>query len=320
MNIQQLGYVVAVDRFRHFARAAEHCKVTQPTLSTMISRLEEELGVTLFDRTRSPVIPTATGIHIIAQARRVLEDVDQLQRLAGELSEQVEGAMRIGVIPTVAPFLLPLFLTDLIEQYPGVRINVRELTTEQIIERLRHNEIDVGILATPLGKDGIREIPLYEEPFVFYEGSNAENNTRNKGIFGPDKKYIRVEEIPLERLWLLEEGHCLRGQIQKLCDLKKKQVGNTHLIYEAGSIDSLKRLVDMNEGVTILPELATRDFSNIEKMRIKPFQEPVPARQISLVIYRDHLMERMVQVLQGSIQKNVLPLIEKSRKIEIIGV
>lgn len=320
MNIQQLGYVVAVDRFRHFAKAAEHCKVTQPTLSTMINRLEEELGVMLFDRTRSPVIPTATGMHIIAQARRVFEEVDQLHRLAGELSEEVEGVMRIGVIPTVAPFLLPLFLTDLIGKYPGVRVSVKELTTDQIVERLRHNEIDVGILATPLGRDGIKEIPLYEEPFLFYEGRNPAYTTRIDEHAGKEEAFVRVEDIPLERLWLLEEGHCLRGQIQKLCDLKKKQVGNDHLMYEAGSIDSLKRLVDMNQGVTVLPELATREFSKNEKARIKLFHEPVPARQISLAIYRDHLMERMVQVLQSSIQQHVLPLLQKNREVEIIGV
>jgi LysR family transcriptional regulator, hydrogen peroxide-inducible genes activator len=159
MNIQQLTYIISIDRFRHFARAAEHCRVTQPTLSTMLNRLEEELGVKIFDRSRSPVMPTETGKRIIAQARRILEEVDHLHRLAGEMSDQVEGELRLGVIPTVAPFLLPLFLQDLLDAYPKLRITINELTTSEIVVQLKSNMIDAGLLATPLGQEAIRELP-----------------------------------------------------------------------------------------------------------------------------------------------------------------
>jgi len=315
MNIQQLSYIIAIDRFRHFARAAEHCRVTQPTLSTMLNRLEEELGVKVFDRSRSPVMPTETGKRIIAQARRILEEVDHLHRLAGEMSDQVEGELRLGVIPTVAPFLLPLFLQELLDAYPKLRITINELTTSEIVVQLKSNMIDAGILATPLGQEAIREIPLYNEPFVVY---------RSKMLppIRPGKKQNKLlpEDLDLDRLWLLEEGHCLRSQIAALCELKKQNRTYSNLVYEAGSIDSLKRLVDSNNGITILPALAIRDFSETEMKSVQYFRDPVPARQISIVTYRHHLKERIVDVLKEEIQKRVAPLVDESRPFKILDV
>jgi LysR family transcriptional regulator, hydrogen peroxide-inducible genes activator len=315
MNIQQLTYIIAIDRFRHFARAAEHCRVTQPTLSTMLNRLEEELGVKLFDRSRSPVMPTETGKRIIAQARRILEEVDHLHRLAGEMSDQVEGELRLGVIPTVAPFLLPLFLQDLLRSYPKLRININELTTSEIVVQLKSNMIDAGILATPLGQDAIREIPLYTEPFVVY---------RSKKLApirpGKNQNNLNPEDLDLDKLWLLEEGHCLRSQIAALCELKKQNKTYSNLVYEAGSIDSLKRLVDSSGGITILPALSIRDFSETEMESVQYFRDPVPARQISIVTYRHHLKERIVDVLKEEIQKKVVPLLGESRPYKILEI
>ncbi|MDG5765856.1 LysR substrate-binding domain-containing protein [Balneolales bacterium ANBcel1] len=311
MNFQQLTYIIAIDRFRHFARAAEHCHVTQPTLSTMVNRLEEELGVKIFDRSRSPVMPTETGKRIIAQARRIREEVEHMQRLAGEMSDQVEGELRIGVIPTVAPYLLPLFLPDLLAGYPGLRVTINELTTSETIARLKSNMIDAGILATPLGQDSIRELPLYNEPFVVYRG---------KGLQPIGEKYITPNELDPDNLWLLEEGHCLRSQIAKLCELRKHKKTPNNLVYEAGSIDSLKRLVDANDGITILPELSVRDFSQQELASVQYFREPLPARQISIVTYRHHLKEQIVDVLKEEIQKKVSPLLAGDRAMEILEV
>ena len=315
MNIQQLTYIIAIDRFRHFARAAEHCRVTQPTLSTMLNRLEEELGVKLFDRSRSPVMPTETGKRIIAQARRILEEVDHLHRLAGEMSDQVEGELRLGVIPTVAPFLLPLFLQDLLRSYPKLRININELTTSEIVVQLKSNMIDAGILATPLGQDAIREIPLYTEPFVVY---------RSKKLApirpGKNQNNLNPEDLDLDKLWLLEEGHCLRSQIAALCELKKQNKTYSNLVYEAGSIDSLKRLVDSSGGITILPALSIRDFSETEMESVQYFRDPVPARQISIVTYRHHLKERIVDVLKEEIQKKVVPLLWESRPYKFLEI
>jgi len=315
MNIQQLTYIIAIDRFRHFARAAEHCRVTQPTLSTMLNRLEEELGVKVFDRSRSPVMPTETGKRIIVQARRILEEVDHLHRLAGEMSDQVEGELRIGVIPTVAPFLLPLFLQDLLASYPKLRITINELTTSEIVIQLKSNMIDAGILATPLGQDAIREVPLYTEPFVVY---------RSKKLApirpGKNQNRLNPEDLDLDKLWLLEEGHCLRSQIAALCELKKQNKTYSNLVYEAGSIDSLKRLVDSSGGLTILPALAIREFSKEGMESVQYFRDPVPARQISIVTYRHHLKERIVDVLKEEIQKKVAPMLDESRPFKILEV
>ncbi len=313
MNIQQLTYIIAIDRFRHFARAAEHCRVTQPTLSTMLNRLEAELGVKVFDRSRSPVMPTETGKKIIAQARRILEEVDHLNRLAGEMSDQVEGELRLGVIPTVAPYLLPLFLQNLLDDYPKLKITINELTTNEIVVQLKSNMIDAGILATPLGQEAIREIPLYNEPFVVYRSKAMLNSVNNS-------KLVRPEELDLDRLWLLEEGHCLRSQIAALCELKKQNRTYSNLIYEAGSIDSLKRLVDSSHGITILPALSIRDYSAEDLKLIQYFREPVPARQISIVTYRHHLKERIVDVLKAEIQKKVAPMLDESKPYKILGV
>lgn len=315
MNIQQLTYIIAIDRFRHFARAAEHCRVTQPTLSTMLNRLEEELGVKIFDRSRSPVMPTETGKRIIAQARRILEEVDHLHRLAGEMSDQVEGELRLGVIPTVAPFLLPLFLQDLLDAYPKLRITINELTTGEIVVQLKSNMIDAGILATPLGQDAIREIPLYNEPFVVYRSKKLPPIRTRK-----NQKDLLPEDLDLDRLWLLEEGHCLRSQIAALCELKKQNRTYSNLVYEAGSIDSLKRLVDSNGGITILPALSIRDYSAEELESVQFFRHPVPARQISIVTYRHHLKERIVDVLKEEIQKKVAPILNESRPLKILEV
>ncbi len=311
MNLQQLTYIIAIDRFRHFARAAEQCHVTQPTLSTMINRLEEELGVKIFDRSRSPVMPTETGKLIIAQARRIKEEVDHMHRLAGEMSDQVEGELRLGVIPTVAPFLLPLFLPNLIGQYPRLKVTINELTTNEIIQQLKSNMIDAGILATPLGQNSIREIPLYNEPFVVYRGQSLPPVTASQ---------ISPEDIDLDQLWLLEEGHCLRSQIANLCELKKQNPFRSNLHYEAGSIDSLKRLVDSNKGITILPALAIRDFTEEEMKSVQQFREPVPVRQISIVTYRHHLKERMVDVLKEEIQQQVDPILGEIPAHEVINI
>lgn len=311
MNFQQLTYIIAIDRFRHFARAAENCRVTQPTLSTMVNRFEEEVGVKVFDRSRSPVMPTETGKVIIAQARRIQEEIEHLHHLAGEMSDQVEGQLRLGVIPTVAPFLLPLFLPDLLDEYPKLRVTINELRTDTIVSQLKTNMIDAGILATPLGQDSIREIPLYNEPFVVYRGES---------LPAAEQKYILAEDIDIDQLWLLEEGHCLRSQIANLCELKKQNPMRSNLNYEAGSIDSLKRLVDANKGITILPTLSIQGFTEKELESVQYFHKPVPVRRISIVTYRHHLKERMVDVLKEEIQKQVLPILGDSGPHEIVSI
>jgi LysR family hydrogen peroxide-inducible transcriptional activator len=311
MNLQQLEYVVSVDTHRHFAKAAEACFVTQATLSMMIKKLEEELNVVLFDRSRQPVIPTEMGKTLIAQARVILRESAMMKQLASEVKEEVSGELRMAIIPTLAPYLLPLFLQHFLDRYPSVNIQVTELTTEEIIRQLGANLLDVGILATPLNDDTIREDVLFYEPLkVFVSGNEKDLN----------KRYVLPEQLDVKRLWLLEEGHCLRSQMLKLCELKRKDQESVRLKYEAGSIESLIRIVEINNGITIVPELATLDFTAQRKSQLRSFRKPVPVREISLVTYRHYAKRRLLEVLKQEMVSIVAPLLHQVKEKEVIPV
>ena len=211
MTLVQLEYIVAVDTWRHFATAAAQCSVTQPTLSMQIQKLEAELEVQLFDRSKVPVVPTAEGVEIIQQARVILKEVERLGELVRERKGEMIGDLRLGILPTVAPYLLPLFLNGFLQKYPGIRLKVTELTTEAMVDRLKKHLLDAGILVTPLDDPGIFEQPLFYEEFVVYV-SPAEEVYR--------KRYVLADDIDVRHLWLLQEGHCMRSQIMHLCELK----------------------------------------------------------------------------------------------------
>lgn len=311
MNLQQLEYILAVDQYRHFAKAADHCHVTQPTLSMMINKLEDELGVLIFDRSRHPVVPTQDGTEILNQARRVLAEANRMKQIVTDFNGEVRGELKLGVIPTVAPFLLPLFLNDFLQQYPNLKLSISEYTTEIIVEKLKNGELDAGILATPLHIESIKEIPIYNEEFLVYAGGK-EDLIR--------KKYVIPKDIDLKRLWLLEEGHCLRSQIINLCELKKQGNYMANLNYEVGSIDTLKRLVDSNNGITILPELAVIDFPEESRKGIHYFEPPVPVREISIVTYRQFVKQRLVEILRSEISKKIKPLVGQSESFRIIEI
>ncbi|MEZ4799176.1 MAG: LysR substrate-binding domain-containing protein [Flavobacteriales bacterium] len=288
MNLQQLEYIVAVDNFRHFATAADKCFVTQPTLSMMIRKLEEELDVQIFDRSRQPVVPTEAGEQVIAQARAVLSEASRMKELVSELKGEITGEIKIGVIPTLAPYLLPLFLPNFMKQYPGVKVKIVENTTEQIIEKIKHNALDAGLLATPLGDPAILENPLFYEQFVVFS---------SKGEDILEKNFVLQDDLDLQKLWLLEEGHCLRAQVVNLCALQENEEMVRQLDYEAGSIETLKKMVLANKGMTILPELALRDMSKAELEHIRYFEPPAPVREISLVTYRLYTKRRLVDAI-----------------------
>jgi len=288
MNLQQLEYIVAVDNFRHFATAAEKCFVTQPTLSMMIRKLEEELDIQIFDRSRQPVVPTEAGEMVITQARAILSETARMKDLVHELKGEITGEIKIGVIPTIAPYLLPLFLPAFLKEFPGVRVKISENTTEQIVEKLKHNALDAGILATPLGESAIIENPLFYEQFVVY-------SSRKEKIL--EKNFILQEDIDVNHLWLLEEGHCLRAQVMNLCSLRPTELEGRQLDYEAGSIETLKKMVNLNDGTTIIPELALRDMDKKELEQVRYFQAPAPVREISLVTYRLFTKRRIIDAL-----------------------
>lgn len=219
MNLQQLEYIVAVDITRHFVSAAERCFVTQATLSMMIKKLEEELGVVIFDRSKQPVVPTETGQRLIEQAQTILHEINRMKEIVQEEKDEVRGTLKLGIIPTLAPYLLPLFLRAFMKKYPLVNLQIFEMITDTAIQKLKQNELDIAIMATPVNNPALREEPLFYEQFVVYASSDEKLM----------KKYLLADDIDVNRLWLLEEGHCLRSQVINLCELKngkKKPTGS----------------------------------------------------------------------------------------------
>ena len=292
MTFVQLEYVVAVDTYRHFATAAEHCFVTQPTLSMQVQKLEEELGVKIFDRSKQPVVPTEVGVEIIEQARRILSEKNVINELVQTKKGILTGELRIGIIPTLAPYLLPLFVQNFAKKYPHIKLVVQELMTGYIITRLREGRIDVGILVTPLQEKGIKEhVLFYEELLVYVSRKNAAYK----------KTYVLPQDIDPEKLWLMEEGHCFRSQIVNLCELRKNSEMGTHFEYEAGSIETLRRMVEMYDGITILPELTTLDMSPRQMQLIRHFKKPAPMREVSIVVHRDFVKKRLIEALKEEI-------------------
>ncbi len=296
MNIQHLKYILAVDTHRHFAKAAEKCFVTQPTLSMMVQKLEEELGVKIFDRSKQPVVPTEAGEKLIEQAKIILQEVNRMKLIVDDLKGEIKGALRLGIIPTVAPYLLPLFLNAFLKKYPQLKLKITELTTQQIIDKLKNHQLDAGILATPLNNDSLNEQSLYYEQFVVYASPNEKMMK---------KKFLLPGDIDTNHLWLLEEGHCLRSQVLNLCELRKKELETSNLEYEAGSIETLKKIVDFNNGITILPELALKELSADDMKNVRHFKPPVPVREISIVTYRHFVKQRIIDVLKEEICKSV---------------
>ena len=311
MTLVQLEYIIAVDTWRHFSTAAEQCFVTQPTLSMQIQKLEEELDVKIFDRSKHPVIPTEMGVEIIEQARSIIARRNNLLESIQAKKGLLTGELRIGIIPTLAPYLLPLFVQSFAKKYPSVRLVVNEMMTEQIIARLREGKIDAGILVTPLHEKGIKEyILFYEELMAYVSKRNAMYQ----------KTYVLPEDIDPGKLWLLEEGHCFRSQIVNLCELQKISRENSRFDYEAGSIETLRRMVEMNDGITIIPELATLDMPLKQTQLIRHFKKPSPMREVSLVVHRNQVKKRLVDMLRHEILHTIPEKIRKNKTQRIIPV
>ena len=294
MTLTQLEYIVALDTWRHFVLASEKCFVTQPTLSMQIQKLEEELGVKVFDRSKQPVIPTEIGSSLIAQARVILREAERMRQIITEQKDSMTGEIRVGIIPTLAPYLLPLLYKHMREKYPQINLIIKETITEEVIEELKGNRLDCGLVVTPLKDPSIKEdVLFYEELFVYVSKKNA--------LY--DKKYVLPGDINPDELWLLEEGHCFRSQVLNLCELRKR--GDFHFKYETGNMETLKRMVDKSDGITILPELAVMELSKPQMKLVKRLKEPSPAREVSLVTHRDHIKTKLIRTLKGEILSSV---------------
>lgn len=309
MTLTQLEYIVAVDTHRHFAQAAEACFITQPTLSMQIQKLEEELDVKIFDRTKQPVIPTETGALIIAQARVALRESNRIMELVEHQRGTMTGELRIGIIPTLAPYLLPQLFREMRARYPQLNLIIRETITEEIINELKHNRLDCGLVVTPLNDTAIGEdVLFYEELFVYVSRKNALYN----------KRYVLAADINPNELWLLEEGHCFRSQVLNLCELQRRN--DIQFRYETGNIETLKRMVENTEGITILPELAIKEFSKSQLKLVKRLQAPSPAREVSLVTHRDHIKMKHLAVLKDQILNMVPKAMQKLQNKKIVEI
>jgi len=294
MTLQQLEYVLALDKTRHFVRAAELCGVTQPTLSAMIQKLEDELDSKIFDRSRQPIETTEIGEQIIRQAQVIIYQVNQLKENVKTEKGTLSGSLSLAVIPTIAPYLLPQFISSFKKLYPTISLKISEMHTNTIIEKLRIAEIDMAILSTPLDDPKILEVPLYYEKFVAYISPNE-----------PIYKLTELSatDMPLDRLWVLEEGHCLRNQVFNFCHEKPQRTST----YEAGSIDTLVKIVDLNGGYTVIPELHVDLLSETQKLNLREIVKPEATREISVVIRHDFVREGMLNAVAESI-KQIIPV------------
>lgn len=296
MTITQLEYAVALDTYGSFVAAAEKRAVTQPTLSMQIQKLEEELGVKLFDRSTQPIKATAQGKKVIEQARLIIREANRIYELINEEKGVVEGTLRLGIIPTIAPYLVPIFVKTMAEKYPELRMEISELTTSVIIERLKNDQLDCGLLATPLDEPELNEMPIYYEPFVVYV---ANTNPLAK------KTTLQASDINSDEIWLMNEGHCFRSQVLQICQDKKSNATRHGFSYEAGSVETLKRLVELNNGYTLLPELAVKDFGMKQMKMVRYFKSPEPVREISILTGKHFVKTAVLQALVDEVKASV---------------
>ena len=291
MTITQLQYVLAVAEYKNFTLAAEKCFVTQPTLSMQIQKIEEELDIQIFDRTKKPIQLTDIGLKIVNQAKNIVNEADRIQDIVQHQKGFIGGDFRIGIIPTIMPTLLPMFLNNFIKKYPKVNLIIEELNTDEIITKLNNGHLDAAIAATPLNEDKIKEIVLYFEPFVAYI---PENNS----IY--NKKEIEVSDLNLDEILLLQDGHCFRDGILNLCkNVSKSERSNFQI--ESGSFETLIKLADEGLGITLLPFLHTLDLSEKNKTKLRHFKEPKPAREVSLIYPKTELKIHIIDALRSTI-------------------
>jgi LysR family transcriptional regulator, hydrogen peroxide-inducible genes activator len=313
MTYTQLQYLIAIDTHRHFGKAAESCFVTQPTMSMQIQKLEEELEVLIFDRSKKPVEPTEIGKQIIAQARITLHEMDKITEMVNNSKGLVKGEFKVGVIPTVASTLLHRFIPEFTEKFPDVQLIIEEWQTETIIQRLKKDLLDAAIAATPLSVQGIIELPVYYEPFVAFIPQNHRLHSES---------FVLNSELKLEDILLLNEGHCFRNSVVNLCNSAfDSETGHQkkHFTLESGSFDTLVRLSKRGLGMTLIPYLTAEDLSAADKKMVKPFDYPQPSREISILYSRSQLKINLIHSLRDVIASVVPKKLREPEEHNIIS-
>lgn len=298
ISITQLIYILAVARHQHFGNAAKSCSVTQPTLSMQIQKLEDNLGVIIFDRSKKPVMATQIGQKIIDQATIIINETQRITDIISQTQDNVCGDFHLGVIPTIAPYLLPYFLSRFAKSYPDVNLFVSEQQTDDIIHLLEKDELDAGLLATPLAQQGIIEYPIFYEPFILY---TSPDHPLYK------KSTIKENDLHNSDILLLAEGHCLRTQILNLCKTRLNQSADQSLHFDSGSLETLMRLIESGSGYTLIPYMAAQQIKNAARRRmLKPFAGIPPTREVSLVYNRAFLKKAIIEALHTTIS-SIIP-------------
>ena len=308
MTLQQMEYIVAVYRLRHFAKAAEHCGVTQPTLSAMIQKLEQELGVKLFERSSQQVVPTAIGRLVVEQAWRVISRARKIKDIVEEERNALSGVFRIGILPTIAPYLLPRFFTRLMEEYPDIDFRVSEMKTADCKKALARGEIDVAIIVSLGEIEGMEQDSLYFEQFIAYV-------SESDSLF--QSRSIRSADLPGHFLWLLDEGHCFRDQLVKFCNIKS--ACDSKLTYSLGSIETFMRMVEAGQGITFIPELALDQLTESQKRLVRPFAIPIPTREVVLLttktFVRKGIKQMMINEIRDSVPQRMLKMNNTDQRV-----
>ena len=291
MTITQLQYVLAVAEHKNFTLAAEKCFVTQPTLSMQIQKVEDELKIQIFDRTKKPIQLTDIGQKIVNQAKNIVNEADRMKDIIEQQKGFIGGEFRLGIIPTIMPTLLPMFLTTFIKKFPKVKLIIEELNTDEIIIKLKNGNLDAAIAATPLSEEKLKEIVLYYEPFVAYIPEKHRI---------ADKKEIEVSDLNLDEILLLQDGHCFRDGVLNLCK-NQDVVSLNNFQIQSGSFETLIKLADEGLGLTLLPYLHTLDLKDNDKLKLKHFKDPKPAREVSLIFPKTELKIQIIDALKQTI-------------------
>jgi LysR family transcriptional regulator, hydrogen peroxide-inducible genes activator len=310
LSLVQLQYLTALDEHRHFIKAAQSCFVTQPTLSMQIKKLEEELEVKLFDRSKQPIIPTDVGVLIIEQAKNVLNETRKIENILLEYKGKVSGDLNVGIIPTISPYLMPPLISHISKRFPEIRLNVRELMTEEIVNLLQKDHLDVGIVATPLEIDGMVEKPIFYEQFCLYLNPNHP---------AYDREEIDAKMLLEDKLWLLSEGNCFRDQAVNLCALRHSSALKNTFNYESGSIETLIRIVNLEGGATVIPEWASLDLKPEDKKHIRPVRGN-SVREVSLIYTRNFAKAKLSEAFYSTLQASVPAQLRKNTDKQILAV
>lgn len=313
-SLQQLEYIVAVEKLRHFGKAADQCHVTQPTLSMQIQKAEEEIGFPIFDRIKKPIVPTAKGLKFITQAKVLLREHHKLMDISRHQGTETSGDFRLGVIPTIAPYVLPLFIEAFSRDFPKIQLYVDELKTDTIVQQLHDDMLDAGLLATPLHESGLSERPIFYEPFYLYVAKSHPLNAR---------KRIKEEDLDGHEMWLLTDGHCFRNQIVRYCSPAAGEGVFPNVQFEGGNLDTLRYLIRKSQGYTLVPALFVETLSESEKRDyVREFEKPIPTREVSLVFRRDQWKSDILKALQDTIVKKLPPSLRTydSKRQEVLSI